>query len=146
MKMLTSALLATALLTSSGLAMAQPDHGDRGRSGEHGRGHDHDRRNHDGDRYDRDRERDRDYGYERDRRHDRDDYRGHGRGHDRDFVPPGHRWERGNRYDGRVVVVRDYRTYRLRQPPRGYHWVRGDDGQYLLVAVATGIIMDIVLH
>jgi Predicted integral membrane protein len=58
-----------------------------------------------------------------------------------------HDWQRGHRYDGRVVVVDDWRTRRLREPPRGYHWVRDDDdGQFLLVAVATGIITDIVLQ
>lgn len=136
MKMFISTLLATALLGCSGLALAQPDHGDRGDHGwydqgrghGHGHGHGHDRG-------------DDDDGYYRDDRGP-----GHGHGPGRDWVPPGHRWERGHRYDGRVVVIRDYDEYRLRPPPRGYHWVRGDDGQYLLVAIATGIILDIVLH
>lgn len=57
----------------------------------------------------------------------------------------GHRWERGHRYDGPIYVVNDYDRYRLRQPPRGYRWVRdGDDGNYLLVAIATNVILDIV--
>lgn len=56
----------------------------------------------------------------------------------------GHHWERGHRYDGPVVVVHDYDRYRLRQPPRGYRWVRGDEGDYLLVAIATNVILDIV--
>lgn len=42
--------------------------------------------------------------------------------------------------------VEDYHHHRLRQPPRGHRWVRTDDGRYLLVAVATGIIADILLH
>ena len=137
MKLLTSMLLATALVTCGGLAMAQPapasapapagDHGWQGR----GHGHGHDR----GDDDDG-------YGWGDDRGHGH----GHGRGHDRDWVPPGHRWERGHRYDGPVYVVHDYREYRLRPPPRGYHWVRADDGQYLLIGIATGIILDQVLH
>lgn len=53
-----------------------------------------------------------------------------------------YRWQRGHRYDGPIYVVRDYGHYRLHAPPRGYHWVRADD-RYLLVAIATGIIMDI---
>jgi Ni/Co efflux regulator RcnB len=77
--------------------------------------------------------------YDHDRRDDHDrDHRG---------PPPrvAHHWERGHRYDGRVIVVRDYRDYRLREPPRGYHWVRDDNsGDYLLIAIATGIIADIV--
>lgn len=55
-------------------------------------------------------------------------------------------WMRGHRYDGPVVVVQDYDRYRLRPPPRGSYWVRGDAGNYLLVAVATGVILDIASH
>lgn len=50
-------------------------------------------------------------------------------------------WERGHRYYGRQTVIYDYGSYRLRPPPRGYHWVR-DNNDFLLVAVATGIILD----
>ncbi|WP_448102562.1 RcnB family protein [Luteibacter jiangsuensis] len=68
----------------------------------------------------------------------RDDHRG-------DWRPgPGHHWERGRRYDGRVVVIEDWHSRRLRPPPRDYHWVRADNGDLLLVAIATGIIADIV--
>lgn len=134
MKTLSTALIATALALASSLAVARPDH-DQGRDGHgwrddySGHGRDHDRGH------------DRDWSDGR-RRHDRD----HGRGHDRDWVPPGHRWERGHRYEGPVYVVHDYREYRLRTPPRGYHWVRADDGDYLLVGIATGIILDMALH
>lgn len=66
----------------------------------------------------------------------------YGRG---DWHPgPGGHWERGHRYDGRVVIVNDYRSRRLRAPPRGSHWVRADNGDLLLVAIATGVIADIV--
>lgn len=51
-------------------------------------------------------------------------------------------WERGHRYYGRPVVVYDYGSYRLRPPPHGYHWVRDND-DFLLVAIATGVILDI---
>jgi len=47
---------------------------------------------------------------------------------------------RDNRY-----VVSDWRTEHLREPPRGYHWVRSDNGDFLLVAVATGVISSILL-
>ena len=117
-------------------------------------------------RGDRDHGRDRDrHGY--DRRHDDrgwrhdNDWRGHrppsryyGHGYDHRYdhrpvyyhrpPPPryyGH-WERGHRYYGRNVVVYDYGSYRLRPPPRGYHWVR-ENNDFLLVAIATGIIFDI---
>jgi Ni/Co efflux regulator RcnB len=77
-----------------------------------------------------------------DNRHDdrHDDHGNHGNWHPQ---PHGH-WERGRRYDGRVVIVNDYRTRHLREPPRGYHWVRADNNDLLLVAIATGVIADIV--
>jgi Ni/Co efflux regulator RcnB len=41
-------------------------------------------------------------------------------------------------------VVTDWRGHRLSAPPRGYHWVQvGPD--YVLVAVATGIIANLIL-
>ena len=45
-------------------------------------------------------------------------------------------WDRGERVD--------YRTYRLRRPPRGYEW-RMVDGNYVLAAVATGVIASVVI-
>ena len=42
--------------------------------------------------------------------------------------------------------VEDYHHYHLSAPPRGHRWVRTDDGKFILVAVATGIIADILLH
>lgn len=66
------------------------------------------------------------------------------------YQPPPPRWVRGQRYSdhyrGPVYVVNDYRGYRLRQPPRGYRWIRDDRGDFLLVAIATGIIADLVLN
>jgi hypothetical protein len=61
--------------------------------------------------------------------------------------PRHHVWVRGERFRpvyGRPFVVNDWRYYRLRQPPRGYHWVRYDNN-YLLVALASGLIADIAL-
>ena len=58
------------------------------------------------------------------------------------------RWSRGDRfrdYGRRGWVVNDYRSYRLNRPPRGYHWVQADD-DYLLVAIASGVIAQIVLN
>jgi Ni/Co efflux regulator RcnB len=49
------------------------------------------------------------------------------------------------RYRADRYYVTDWRTYRLRPPPRGYHWIRSDNSDFLLVAIATGIITDIVL-
>ncbi|MEW9572901.1 RcnB family protein [Rhodanobacter sp. Si-c] len=47
---------------------------------------------------------------------------------------------RNNRY-----VVSDWRSEHLREPPQGYHWVRSDNGDFLLVAVTTGVISSILL-
>lgn len=47
-------------------------------------------------------------------------------------------------YRGNHYVVGNWRAYHLRQPPRGYHWVRSDNGDFLLVAVTTGIITSII--
>lgn len=59
-------------------------------------------------------------------------------------------WSRGARYYDRgygpTYVVSNYRPYGLRQAPRGYGWRRSDAGDFLLVALATGVIADIVLH
>jgi Ni/Co efflux regulator RcnB len=40
----------------------------------------------------------------------------------------------------------DYPRYHLAPPPRGHRWVRMDDGRMILIAVATGIIADVLLH
>jgi Ni/Co efflux regulator RcnB len=57
-------------------------------------------------------------------------------------------WRRGDRvpqqYRDRQYVVDDYRQYRLKAPPRGYHWV-GVAGDFLLVANGTNVISQIVL-
>ena len=81
--------------------------------------------------------------------------KGHGRGHgggDHGDHPPGqHRgWHKGERID--VVYmqpryyVEDYRVYHLAPPPPGHRYLRDPDGRFILVAIATGIIADILLH
>ncbi len=48
-------------------------------------------------------------------------------------------------YRNRQYVVVDYRAHRLGPPLRGYHWVQvGSD--YVMIAIATGIIASIVLN
>jgi Ni/Co efflux regulator RcnB len=58
-------------------------------------------------------------------------------------------WQRGQRlgyYQSRYQEV-DYRSNRgLRAPPRGHHWVRNDSGDYLLAAIATGVILQVILN
>lgn len=62
---------------------------------------------------------------------------------------PDHNFHRGARmpyeYRTRQYVVEDWRGHRLSAPPRGYHWVQsGSD--YLLVAITTGIILQMLLN
>ena len=128
-----------------------------------------------GDNRDRDRDgdRDRDWGRDRDR-HDNGRHNGDRRGNRWDdrrhngysyngrwyYGPPPaqyygrvdygyHNWRRGDRlpsyYRSRYREV-DYRYYHLRPPPRGYHYVRSDNGEVLLVALATGIILSAILN
>jgi Ni/Co efflux regulator RcnB len=98
----------------------------------------YDNRGHDNRRYDN-------IGYDYQRYGYRDGgYRGQGRG-----VGPSHSWYRGDRmpyeYRTRHYVVDDWRGHHLYAPPRGYQWVQSG-GDYLLVAVATGIIASILLN
>jgi len=49
-------------------------------------------------------------------------------------------------YRGGSYVVTDWRSHHLRQPPRGYRYVRSDNGDFLLVAITTGIIASILAN
>jgi Ni/Co efflux regulator RcnB len=58
-----------------------------------------------------------------------------------------HHWNRGQRmgqndWNGARRV--DYRQHHLRRPPHGYEW-RESNGQYVLAAVATGLIASAIL-
>jgi Ni/Co efflux regulator RcnB len=137
--------------------------GDRGRDRDRDRDRDWDR---DRDRRDRD--------WRDDRRHYRDGYRD-GRRNQRAWdrhrhngyeyrgrwyygpPPAAHRdyayygfraWRRGDRlphyYRDHYRAV-DWRYHRLRPPPRGYHYVRDDRGDYLLVGIMTGVILGVIL-
>lgn len=66
-----------------------------------------------------------------------------------DFRPAYRDWRRGDYlppYYRHAYAPVDYRAYRLAPPPRGAHWVRDDRGDYLLVGVATGLILGLALH
>lgn len=66
----------------------------------------------------------------------------------RDYRPAYQQWRRGDRlpsYHRSYYRAVDWRAERLRQPPRGYHYVRDDRGQILLVGIATGVILSILL-
>lgn len=121
--------IATLLLASTS-AFAQPDrHGDR--HGRYDQGWQQDRHGHD--RGDRD----------RNNRHARYDNGRHLGWYKQSF-------RRGQHvpvvYLAPRYYVNDYRAYRLAPPPRGYRWVRPyqDSNEYLLVQVATGVIMQVL--
>jgi Ni/Co efflux regulator RcnB len=61
---------------------------------------------------------------------------------------PDHQFYRGGRlpvqYRTQQYVVNDWRGHHLSAPPRGYHWVQ-TGGDYVLVAIATGIILQLLL-
>lgn len=142
-------LLATALALT---VLASPAMAD-GRGKGHGHGHDkHQNRD---DRHDR-HDRDDDDRYDRGGRgYDRYDSRYYysydGRNH-----PPGRHngWHKDYRRGQHIDVIYmqpryyidDYPRYHLAPPPRGHRWVRMDDGRMILIAVATGIIADVLLH
>ena len=59
-----------------------------------------------------------------------------------------HHWRQGEqmgRNDWATAQPVDYRAHHLRHPPRGYEW-RQSNGQYVLAAVATGVIASMVLN
>lgn len=68
--------------------------------------------------------------------------------------PPRHmhrssRWSRGDHlprhYRVERYVVHDWEHRHFRRPPPGHQWMR-IGGEYLLVGIATGIILDAVLN
>jgi Ni/Co efflux regulator RcnB len=117
-----------------------------------------DRREWRGDRYDRrDERRDERRGYRNNRWDDRR-YNGYyynnrwtyGAPPARYYGSPAYRpgyqaWRRGGYLPPayRGYIVRDYGRYGLRPPPRGYYWYNVN-GDYLLAAMATGLIFDII--
>lgn len=48
-------------------------------------------------------------------------------------------------YRSERYVVNDWRGHRLHQPPRGYHWVQYG-GDYMLVAIASGVITQLLIQ
>jgi len=129
MRQLMMGAMALSLLISPAVS-AQPDHGPE-RGEEHGRGPEQGRgeeRGHDqGQRW----------------RNDHGPQRGWAQDRGQDY-----RWRRGQRMgynDWNNAERVDYRRYRLRQPPRGYEWRRQND-QFVLGAIATGVITSIILN
>lgn len=61
------------------------------------------------------------------------------------------RFSRGDRlprqyHQDRRYRVDDWQQRRLRKPPHGYRWVRDDNNNYFLAAIATGMILDMLLN
>lgn len=82
-----------------------------------------------------------------DHRFDHSDMRRNDRGHY--YNARGPEFRRGgyipHDFRNRQYYVNDYRAYRLSPPPRGQQWVQvGSD--YVLIAIATGLIANIVLN
>lgn len=75
-------------------------------------------------------------------------YDGRGGGYEGRGAGPDHNFHEGgrlpNEYRNRQYVVEDWRGHHLNPPPRGYQWVQ-TGGDYVLVAIATGIIAQILL-
>ena len=138
MKRLFAATALALTLIGGVVTTAQADHRDRDR---YERRHDrHDYRR-DERRYDR-RDWDRYYGFNH--------YDGRRYVYSRYVRPSGyhyHSWRYGDHlprdYYSRRYIVNDYYAYRLRPPPRGYHWVRVDQ-DVVLAAIASGIVVSAV--
>lgn len=64
-------------------------------------------------------------------------------------APSGGQWQQGGHipksYWGRNYRVDNWRDNGLPPPPSGHRWLHVD-GQYILVAAATGVIASILLH
>ena len=134
-KAVVSAIMAMSL-TTGGFAVAQGngDRNDRGRNEQAQRGVEQDRRDNEA------RQPNRPGNQGRANNNERRDERGAG---------PNHAFHRGERlpveYRHRQYVVDDWRGHNLSAPPRGYHWVQ-TGGDYVLIAIATGIIAQLFLH
>ncbi|CAN5628635.1 hypothetical protein BH11PSE7_BH11PSE7_31720 [soil metagenome] len=127
-------LMLVLALSASTVTFAK-DHGNNGR-GNGDRGYDNgERRN--------DRDDDHRGPPKRQGRHDNGNHNGQ-RG-----AGPDHSYYKGDRlpvyYRSNQYVVNDWRGHRLSAPPRGYHWVQ-NGGDYILVAIATGLILNMIIN
>ena len=142
-KAIISAVVALSMLSSSAAFAQRNDRGndrnDRAEQGQRGDDHRNDDR------------RGEDHNGQYQGRNDRNNYtpvdhdnRGGERG-----AGPRHDMRKGGRlsndYRGNQYVVSDWRGHHLNAPPRGYHWVQ-TGGDYVLAAVATGIILQVLLN
>ena len=139
MKKTLFALMLGAVMASTTVAAAPFQYDDHHDQHDQDRHDDHHDQGHDRD-HDHDRDR-RDY----DRDHDRHDYViVHDRGNHEGWYHRGGRVPEEYYHDRRYYV--DYHAYHLAPPPPEHVWVRSDTGDFLLVAVATGVIADLVIN
>jgi Ni/Co efflux regulator RcnB len=138
--------LVTALLSASATSFAQDRYHGGDRDGYSQRDRGDSQRDRSDSRYDRDGDR-RD-GYQA-RGGGRYGNEGWGEGRGWNGAGPDHSFRRGDRlpdrYRNRQYVVNNWREHRLRPPPRGYQWVQ-TGGDYVLAAIATGLIADLIVN
>ena len=147
MKKIILSAAAAAMTLASTAAMAQPYSGYQqpysgyGQRGAYEQSRDSDR---DGisDRAEWNRDRDRDGRPDQyDNRYD-NNRRGNGHAYGHDYRGQG-RWRQGQVYSyyrQPNYVISDYRAYRLPPPRAGYRYYRSDNGDVLMVAIASGLI------
>jgi Ni/Co efflux regulator RcnB len=144
MKNLTVIAVALTLLGSSA-ALAQyngsPSYGNRGGSADQQDNQYQNRNNQNGSQQGRDQNQNDNQGANR-----YDSQRGE---QGRNDVRDNPHWSRGDRLpteyrNNNQYVVSDWKNNHLRKPPRGYHWVQANN-QYVLAAVASGLIADIII-
>jgi Ni/Co efflux regulator RcnB len=160
----TACAVATAAMSFSGAAFARDHDGDRGHGrgasgweqrGSHGdRGHDRGQYNGNYGRHDRGSNvvvapawRGDNHRYEY-RNHVAPRYYSYG-GAPRYVYNSGYapRWRVGGYYSGPRYVVNNWGAYPgLYAPPYGYQWVQSDTGDFLLVAIASGIIANLLMN
>jgi Ni/Co efflux regulator RcnB/surface antigen len=60
----------------------------------------------------------------------------------------GTRWSRGDHLPDQFrqdrYSVRNWQQYGLRRPPNGYRWYRGDNNDFFLAMIGTGVISDVI--
>jgi Ni/Co efflux regulator RcnB len=130
MKKTLLALMLGAVMVSTTVAAAPfqyDDHHDQHDQDHYDHGHDHDH--------------DRDHGPDRDHH---DYVIVHDRGNHEGWYHRGGRVPEEYYHDRRYYV--DYHAYHLAPPPPDHVWIRSDTGDFLLVAVATGVIADLVIN
>ena len=140
-KNIIAATIMSLTLAVAGSAFAQDhghdDHGgpQQGHGDDHGDNHDNHGDNHGGPGQGR---------------NDRQNYQAHNDNHGGPRgAGPNHDMRRGGRlpsqYRGNQYVVNDWQGHHLNRPPRGQHWVQ-TGGDYVLVAIATGVIANVLLN